>query len=179
MPTPISHFAVGFAVAAWTQQDAPTRRVCVAAAVCGALPDIDVLGSALHVAQTSLFSHRALTHSLTFALMAAVAVTRVFFRGDEWGGAQGRTRIGFILALALLSHACLDALSTYSSGVEFLAPFSQERFRFAWTPLGDPHWGIGAQLAQEAALVLLPAVLVAWLGLKIRGRPVASKPAAA
>lgn len=168
MPTPISHFAVGFAVAAWAQQDVSTRRVRVAAAVCAALPDIDVLGSPLHVSQTSLFGHRAITHSVTFALIAAVAVTHVLFRGDEW--AQRRRRIGLILVLALLSHACLDALSTYSVGVEFLAPFSQERFRFAWTPLGHAHWGIGNQLAQEAVLILLPAVLVGWFGLKFRLR---------
>ena len=177
MPTPISHFAVGFAVTAWAPPDLSTRRIRVAAAVCAALPDIDVLASSFHVGQASLFGHRAITHSLAFALIAAVAVTRVLFSGDKW--AQRRTRIGLILGLALLSHSCMDALSTYSVGVEFLAPFSQERFRFDWTPLGHPNWGLGTQLAQEALFVLLPAVLVGWFGLKFRGRPVASKPAAA
>lgn len=127
--------------------------------------------------QASLFGHRAITHSLAFALIAAVAVTSVLFRSDEW--AQRRTRVGLILGLALLSHSCLDALSTYSVGLEFLAPFSQERFRSAWTPLGNPNWGLGTQLAQEASFVLLPAMLAVWFGLKYRGRPLASKPAAA
>jgi len=160
MPTPISHAAVGFAIAAWTQQRPPTRRVCVAAPACAALPDIDFFGWP--------FAHRAFTHSLAFALVGAAVATLAFFRGPQW--AQQRARIALILGLALLSHACLDALSTYSFGVEFFAPFSQQRYRFLWTPLGDPSGGLAGQLVQEALVVLLPAILLGWLGFKVRGR---------
>ena len=83
-----------------------------------------------------------------------------------------------MLGLALVSHACLDALSTYSVGVEFFAPFSQQRFRFPWTPLGPPSGGVLGQLAQEAVVILVPAVLVAWLGIKVRRRSVPSRAAA-
>jgi len=160
MPTPISHAAVGFAIAAWTQQRPPTRRVCVAAAACAALPDIDFFGWPV--------AHRAITHSLAFAVVGAAAATFIFFRGPRW--TQQRARIAVILGLALLSHACLDALSTYSFGVEFFAPFSQQRYRFLWTPLGDPSGGLAGQLVQEALVVLLPAVLLGWFGFKVRGR---------
>ncbi len=145
----------------------PTRRVCIVAAVCAALPDIDAIGWPLHVPNASLFSHRAITHSLTFALVAAVAATIVCFRGTQW--TPRRARIALVLGLALVSHACLDALSTYSVGVELFAPFSQQRFRFLWTPLGPPGGGVLGQLAQEAVVLLLPAVLVGWLGIKARG----------
>lgn len=161
MPTPISHAAVGFAIAAWTQASAPTRRVCVVAAACAVLPDIDVIGWPLQVADTSLFAHRAITHSLAFALVGALVATLLFFRGDQW--ASKRARITLILGLALLSHSCLDALSSYSRGVEFLAPFSQQRFRFLWTPLG-----LAGQPVQEAVFVFLPAILLAWVGVKRR-----------
>jgi inner membrane protein len=166
VPTPISHAAVGFAVAAWTQRGVPTRRVCIVAAACAALPDIDVLGWPLHISGASPFGHRAITHSLAFAVVGAVVATIVCFRGHQW--TNGRVRIALILGLALLSHACLDALSTYSAGVEFFAPFSQQRFRFPWTPLGDPTGGLSGQLLQDAVFVLLPAVLVGWLGIKVR-----------
>ena len=69
-----------------------------------------------------------------------------------------------VLGLAIASHACLDALSTYSLGVEFFAPFSQERFRFLWTPLGVASGSLVGQLVQEALVVLLPALLLAWFG---------------
>lgn len=167
MPTPISHAAVGFAIGAWTQQAPPTTRVCVAAAACAALPDIDVLWAPLHLANTSLLAHRAITHSLAFALIGALVITAVFFRSEPWR--QQRSRIALVLGLALLSHGCLDALSRYSFGVEFFAPLSVQRFRFPWTPLGDPS-GLAGQLIQEAFVVFLPAVLIGWLGLRIRRR---------
>jgi len=174
VPTPISHAAVGFAIAAWTEPRMPTRRACIVAAACAALPDIDAIGWPLHIPNTSLFSHRAITHSLTFALVAAVAATIVCFRGTPW--TPRRARIALVLGLALVSHVCLDALSTYSVGVEFFAPFSQQRFRFPWTPLGAPGGSVLGQLAQEAIFILLPAVLVGWLGIKAR-RAAAGPPA--
>ncbi len=140
----------------------PARRVCVVAAACAALPDIDALGWPLHIPSTSLFAHRAITHSLTFALAATLVATATFFRGAQWS--PRRARVAAVLGLAIASHACLDALSTYSLGVEFLAPFSQQRFRFLWTPLGVASGGLVGQLVQEAIVVLLPALLLAWFG---------------
>lgn len=142
--------------------------MCLAAAACAALPDIDVISWPLHISNASLFAHRAITHSLAFAVLGALLATRFFFGGTEW--APSRARITLTLFLALLSHACLDALTTYSVGVEFLAPFSQQRFRFLWTPLGGAN-GQGpltAQLAQEVIVVSLPAVVLGWLGFRLR-----------
>ncbi len=162
MPTPISHAAVGFAIGAWAQRGPPTTRVCVAAAACAALPDIDVLWSPLQLADTSPFAHRAITHSLVFALVAAVVVTAGWFRRERW--------TAFVLLLALLSHSCLDALSTYSMGVAFFEPFSGHRFRFPWTPLGRPNGTVASQLIVESLVLLAPAVLLGWLGLRTRNR---------
>ncbi|HYX82564.1 MAG TPA: metal-dependent hydrolase, partial [Gemmatimonadales bacterium] len=111
MPTPISHAAVGFAIGAWAAPAPPTGRVCAAAAACAALPDIDVLWSSGLPASSPLV-HRAFTHSLLFAGVAAVAVALVFFSDDRWR--PYRSRIAGVLFLALLSHSCLDSLSTYS-----------------------------------------------------------------
>jgi len=134
----------------------------VAAAACAALPDIDVLWSPLQLADTSPFAHRAITHSLVFALVAAVVVTAVWFRRER--------RTGFVLLLALLSHSCLDALSTYSLGVAFFEPFSAHRFRFPWTPLGRPNGAVASQVILESLVVMAPAVLLGWLGLRTRHR---------
>ena len=149
---------VGYALGVWTQRGVPLRRVCIAAAACAALPDIDVLGA-------PLIAHRGITHSIVFAISAALVVTAVFFRHEH-----DQTRSALVLVLALLSHSCLDALSTYSYGVAFYAPFSEQRYRFAWTPLGDPSGRLARQLMQEALVVLLPALVLSWLGLR-RRRP--------
>jgi membrane-bound metal-dependent hydrolase YbcI (DUF457 family) len=177
VPTPLSHAAVGYALGAWIQPGRPSARVCIAAAACAALPDIDAIGWTLHISDTSTFAHRAITHSLAFAFGGALLATAAIFRGRTW--AQNRARIAITLSLALLSHSCLDALSTYSLGVEFLAPFSHHRFRSPWTPLGGVHASLSAQLVQETVVVLIPALLAAWLGFRIRRRGSAPNPAAA
>ena len=160
MPTPVSHAAVGVAIAAWTQQRPPTKRVCLVAAACAVLPDIDYYGWPL--------AHRSLTHSLAFAIAAAAAATFIFFRSPQWS--RQRARVAVSLAVAALSHGFLDALSSYSYGVGFFAPFTQQRYRFPWTPLGSSTGSLAGQLVQEALVVLLPAILLAWLAFKIRGR---------
>lgn len=177
MPTPLSHAAVGYALGAWIQPGRPSTRVCIAAAACAALPDIDAIGSVLHIPDTSTFAHRAITHSLAFALAGALVATAAIFLGRT--RAPHRAAIAVTLGLALLSHSCLDALSTYSLGVEFFAPFSHHRFRFPWTPLGGVRASLFAQLAQETVVVLLPALLAAWLGFKVRRRGRSPNPSAA
>jgi len=112
-------------------------------------------------------------HSLAFAVVGAVAATFILI--SHW--ARQRARLALVFGLALLSHGCLDALSTYSFGIEFFAPFSQRRFRFPWTPLGDPNGDLAGQLAQEAIVVLLPAVVLGWLAFRVRARAASAQAA--
>jgi len=130
------------------------------AAACAVLPDIDFFGWPV--------AHRSLTHSLAFAIAAAAAATFLFFHDPQWS--RQRARIALALGLAALSHGFLDALSTYSYGVAFFAPFSQQRYRFPWTPLGTPTGSLAGQLVQEALVLFLPAVLLAWLAFKAPAR---------
>ena len=162
MPTPISHAAVGLAIGACTAPTPPHKRVYLAAAACAALPDIDVLWSS-GLPPSSPFAHRALTHSILFAVVATIVITSAAFR-------HNRARLAITLGLALLSHSCLDAMSTYSLGIAFLAPFSAHRFRFPWTPLGRPDEMVVRQLVVESLWVLLPALLLAWIGWRVRSR---------
>ena len=169
MPTPLTHATVGFAIAAWAQRPPPMPRVCLVAAACAALPDIDYLGWPA--------AHRSITHSIAFALAGAVVATAMFFRSAEWR--EHRARVGVILGLAFLSHGLLDGLSAYSYGVEYFAPFSPHRFRLWWTPLGDPEGRLTKQFIQEALVVLLPAVVIAWLAFRVRGKQRRANTAAA
>lgn len=158
MPTPISHAAVGYALGIWTQRGVPMRRVCLAAAVCAALPDIDLLFA-------PYIEHRAITHSLTFAFVIALLAPGIVLPGVTW---REGWRLAAVLGIATLSHSFLDALSQYSYGIAFVAPFSDERYRFLWTPLGDPAGRLSRQLLQETLVVLFPALLLVWLGFRTK-----------
>lgn len=159
MPTPISHATVGYALGIWTQRGVPVRRVCLAAAVCAALPDVDLLVS-------PFIEHRAITHSLTFACVIAVLAPVMVLPRTNWR--EGRWPLAAVLGIAILSHSFLDALSQYSFGIEFFAPFSEQRYRFFWTPLGDPAGRLSRQLLQEILVVFFPALLLLWLGLRTK-----------
>jgi inner membrane protein len=137
--------------------------VCLVAAACAALPDIDYVGWP--------FPHRSITHSIVFAVGVAVAAAFVLFRSPEWK--QDRARIAVALGLAALSHSVLDGLSSYSFGIEYFAPFSSQRFRLAWTPLGNAQGHLASQLLQEFIVVLLPALVLGWLAFRLgrRRRP--------
>ena len=135
------------------------------AAACAALPDIDVLWSS-GLPASSPFAHRALTHSLVFAVAAAIVVAFLCFSDDRWR--PKRRHIAAVLLVALLSHSTLDSLSTYSLGVGFFAPFSAHRFRFPWRPLGRPNGTIMSQLVEEGLVVFLPGVVLAWLAWRRR-----------
>jgi len=161
VPSSVSHALAGLAVGAWSAPRAPSRRVYVFAAVCAAMPDLDVISWAFHTPNSSLWSHRAFTHSLLFAVIAGACMTWIGFRGAVWQGR--RVRIGVVLALATPTHGLLDACTSYSSGVEFLAPFTKHRYRFPIPPFGTPVHSLVPAIAQELCFVVLPLLALLFL----------------
>ena len=105
----------------------------------------------------ALGGHRAVTHSVFFALAVAAVIalvtTRHEFESSRW-------RIGAYAAAVVLSHGLLDAFTTYGAGVAFLAPVSPQRWKSPWHPFTD--------LTSEVVLIWLPAVLMYLLWLRAR-----------
>jgi len=148
----------GIAVGAATAPDPPPRGFWVVCAVCAALPDIDALGRPFGRGDVAfLGGHRALTHSLPFALVLGLLLAWIAFptvrRSRKW------PRLWIALALAAASHGMLDALTAFGDGIELLAPFSSKRFRAPWQPLGSTF------ARDFAAFLLLAAIarIVLWL----------------
>ena len=166
MASPLTHAVAGMALAAWVGPKSPPRRFWIAAALCGAIPDIDIIGWGLNIPNESIVGHRALSHSIAFALVFGALVAWAFFRDREWS--RQRIRLFAAFALATATHGVLDALTTYSLGVEFFSPFSQHRYRFAWQPLTDPIDGVHRALRNELLIALLPATLAAYAGWRLR-----------
>ena len=103
-----------------------------AIAVAAVVLDVDALPRIWGAGDIALLGgHRALTHSLAFALLMGILLAfGIGRRGFP------RWRLAAVLAIAVATHAGLDALTSYGEGIQLLAPFSDARFRSSWQPLG-------------------------------------------
>jgi len=148
----------GAAVGAFYQ--GPHRpRVIALAAICGAAPDLDLIGWPLGVSPLTLFGHRGLTHSIPFAVVLGIAATALL------PALPRRDRIGaaLVLIVATATHSLLDALTTYApTGPAFWAPFSNQRYRFPWMPLTGAG-GLKTDFGQEVVYVCLPALAIIFM----------------
>jgi hypothetical protein len=161
MPSPIGHALAGAATAC-ALVPRPDRRLVAAAAILGALPDIDLV---LPV------PHRTLTHSvgavITVTIIAAV-VTGQVTRQSIW-------RTALVCGAAYASHLLLDWLGTdhyFPYGLTLWWPVSDRFYVSGWDVFRQTarqhlftrsSMTVNAKaIAQEVAL-LGPPALVLWL----------------
>lgn len=164
-----AHVAVGFA-AARAHDGAFRWRTMVALGTFSLLPDLDVYAFRLGIPYGAPFGHRGATHSVTFAVLAAIAawlVTR------NW-------RSTLALFAVVVSHPILDALSDGGLGVALWWPFSTERHFAPWTPIPvspvgrDMLSARGAFVLFVEAAITVPLVALTHLALRGRARPAAT-----
>ncbi|MFC3127123.1 metal-dependent hydrolase [Pseudoroseomonas globiformis] len=131
------------------------RRVVVAGAVLGTVPDLDVVAGWIGDGFTNWRHHRGITHSLFFGPLVGPFIGRAVAgwesrrRGEA---APDPTRLRawiWLSVLVLLTHPIIDAFTSY--GTQLLAPFSDHRFALNAMPIIDPIY----------SGVLLLAVLMA------------------
>jgi len=128
---------------------------------------------ALGARYRGMWGHRGITHSLIFAIAAAVAATACV-RRRERGIPPGRL-FGTLL-LAAASHGFLDAAMASGVGVAFFAPFSAARYTLPWRPIrvpppvDNPLLNLGGirVTASEILWLWLPSLVLIWLGLRLR-----------
>lgn len=180
MASCFSHAVAGLAVGAVFQPRQAPRRYWIAGAACAALPDLDFLGRYAEILDNAPLGHRALFHSLLFAVLLGAVVTWTLFRGTSWW------RLWAYLTLATASHGLIDAFTATGRGVSLLSPFSAQAFAFAWRPIDAPRIGIGglgpnliATVVNEFAWVWLPSALVALVAILVRAWLRARTPAVA
>jgi inner membrane protein len=173
VPSIFTHAVVGAAVAAIGQTDPPEGRVCVAAAICAALPDLDVVTFAFNVPYGHVLGHRGLSHSLAAAAVIALAVVCVIpvSRGPS------RVRLWTLLFLAMASHGLLDMCTDGGRGVAILAPFDTTRYFLPWRPIEVSPIGAGffstrgvLVIVSEIQWVWLPTALICGVAWAIRRR---------
>lgn len=156
MPSPIGHFLMGASLYADRPAEGRRSALELAAFVFFAnAPDLDFIPGIL-TGHAHAF-HRGGTHSLVFAVVAALAVALVF----SWRGRAAAVRWGRMAFFGILSHVVLDYFCAPSAslGVSLFWPLSAERF--ASEPSIFPllssetivSWGNVVAVIGEAALV--------------------------
>ena len=151
------------------------QRLIVWGVLLAILPDIDVIGLPFGISHYAWFGHRGFTHSLVFALAAAVTVIFIALRDLPRYTRAWWSALAFLFVSAA-SHGLLDAMTNGGAGIAFFSPISNARYFLPWTPLEvspigrDFFSGDGVDtLASEALWLWLPCVAV-WLIARWRSR---------
>ncbi|MEM9525558.1 MAG: metal-dependent hydrolase, partial [Bacteroidota bacterium] len=104
----LTQIVLGAAVGEATLGRKVGNRAMLWGGLCGTLPDLDVLASAVSDPMSALAYHRAFTHSLAFALLIAPVVGLALHR--LYGGREGPLKNGWIWpTLALIFFLVLMA----------------------------------------------------------------------
>lgn len=165
MPTVFTHPVVALGLAPFFRGRLPGRRWIAAGALLTVLPDLDTIGFRFGIHYADLLGHRGLTHSITFAAVAALALAAL--------ARERRAPLFAYLFLCALSHGVLDAFTDGGLGVAFFAPFDDTRYFFPWrpivvSPIGRDilsHWGLRT-IVSELVWVWTPTLALvgmAWL----------------
>ncbi|MBL7930940.1 MAG: metal-dependent hydrolase [Bacteroidia bacterium] len=99
------------------------------------LPDADVITALWNTEAHSLLSHRGITHSILFAVVATFGMMLLF---EKWFSKYQLTRKEWLLLIGsgLFLHILLDACTTYGTG--WFEPFSSYRVSFNTLFILDP-----------------------------------------
>lgn len=165
MPTSVSHALAAGAIGAIMAPETTNRRYWIVGVACAVALDLDTIGRPFgHPDIAFLGGHRALTHSLPFAVALGAVATIAFFRANMWDG--HRWRIAAYLTLATASHGLLDLLTTRGQGVGLLMPFNSIRYESAWRPV----MGLN-----ELWIVWLPLTALIVIARVLRSRAAAAR----
>jgi inner membrane protein len=162
MPSLFTHAFTGAALSTLAPRE--VRGVELGAILAGiaALPDLDVIGLHFGIPYGNAFGHRGFSHSLTFALLAAIAVWLWMARGRTLGSRAGAGLFA-VAFVAGASHGFLDAFTDAGLGVGFFVPFSDRRYFFPWRPIRTSPLSIAGFFTHNGVVILRNELGWVWL----------------
>jgi len=164
LPTVITHSLIGAVSASLFKTKKLKIRFWVLSIICPMLPDLDVIAFAFAIPYSHFFGHRGFFHSVPFALILAVIVVLIFFRGGYFSVLQ---RLGLTLYFFVLNstHGLLDAFTSGGLGIALFSPFSNERIFFASRPIKVSPIGISAFFGEWGLRVIKSEMFWVWMPL--------------
>ena len=161
MASVFSHAVAALSIGTCFYYPRVPKRVWAVAALCSAIPDLDVIGFRFGIPYGAFWGHRGFTHSLVFAALLAGATMIVGFpRGAP---ELGRLPLFLYLFLATASHGVLDAMTNGGLGVAFFSPFDTSRYFLPWRPIQVSPLSFGRFASTRGYLILQNELLWIWL----------------
>ena len=161
------HFAPAVALAVAIGPGRIGWRLALAGAVCGVMPDADLLMYSLHFdTYSGTYGHRGFTHSIGFALLVGALGALLAGRHPP----RSRWLTAAYLALCTASHPLLDGLIDRGICNAWLWPLDGARHCLPWRPIpmqGVPLFG-AERLGQELRWIGVPLLLLANAGMVLR-----------
>jgi inner membrane protein len=169
MPTVFSHAVFASAIGIAFEPRKERARFWFLTAICPVIPDADVIAFALGISYRSMWGHRGITHSILFAIIFGLIVSKLFFSQHD----SSSWKMPLYFALLTFTHPLLDMFTNGGLGVALFAPVSNERFFFPWRPIEVSPIGVGffsdrgmAVVMSEVVWIWLPSAaiaVIAWL----------------
>ncbi|MBS1196269.1 MAG: inner rane protein ybcI [Proteobacteria bacterium] len=160
MPTVFTHPALPLALSLGLGRYWISGRLLALGIFVSILPDLDVLAFRFGISYGAEFGHRGFSHSLFFALGAAL-LGACFYRLLHCGF----LRAFIFLALVTASHAVLDAFTNGGLGVALFWPWSAERFFAPIKEIEVSPLAFSRFLAPRGWAVLKSEFMWVWLPL--------------
>ncbi|MBA3665834.1 MAG: metal-dependent hydrolase [Bacteroidetes bacterium] len=111
------------------------KKAMLVGAMAHNLPDIDVILNFFTTQASSLLTHRGITHSILFNLLATFSLAWLFWRFIK-NKSMSYGHWLFLIGSGLFTHITIDAFTTYGTG--WFEPFSHERVSFNSIFILDP-----------------------------------------
>lgn len=149
VPTVFTHPVVPLAIGMALGRRIVPPRLVACGAIAAILPDLDVLAFRLGIPYATEFGHRGFSHSLLFALVAALLGACCF----RWLRANFLRSFLFLL-MAVGSHGLLDTLTDGGLGIALLWPWSDHRYFAPFQPIAVAPLGLSRFFSERGVTVL-------------------------
>ncbi|GGK73251.1 metal-dependent hydrolase [Rufibacter glacialis] len=155
----LTHAALGACLGDLLLSKKLGKRALLWGAVAANLPDLDVAAALWLEPYQNLLVHRGATHSLLFALVAALLLSALAHRWYKdrqisWG------QFFLFFLVQLVVHDLVDTCTAYGTGL--LEPFQHHRFSFHLLYVADPFFSLGSAVALVALLWLKDTHPARW-----------------
>ena len=111
------------------------KKAPIWGAICGTIPDLDIVANFFMDELSATVVHRGFTHSILFSFIAAPVIGYLIHKihKEEWGTSKEWTKLAF---WSLLTHPLLDCFTTW--GTQLFYPISSYRVAFNNIFVVDP-----------------------------------------